>query len=765
LVTAPLHYAGLNPKSVAREAAAFAFFLLLAVIVTWPLAIRLSTGVSDPGDPLLNAWILDWDCYGFVHQLLHLFQAPILAPGHLPLAYSENMIGVALVVFPFWLFGAKAVALHSIAMILGFAMSGYGAYVLARVVTRSVPAALIAGIFHAYLSFRISHAAHVQIIWGGWLPLILAAIIVFHHNPSRRNAFLLAAAFVMNGLTNIYFLMFGGLALVLTIWLYAIVDGGFDRVYRRRLLAALIGAGIVLLPVLMPYAIVSQEYRMQRTIGDAASGSASWSDWLVPAPNNALWWPLLDPSLARAERNLFPGLVPLLLLIAAVLFTPGVAREAAPPTVRRFRVIDAFIFLCAILGYIGLANPTLFIHIGKRGYTGPDIPLTLLTILIIVRFRESIRAFIARSRFSSDAWAAFVWMLAGFAGSFGLNSFFGEFLFRRTIVFRSVRAMARFASLTYVGLVVWMALGIVALLAMTHRAWLRSAIVALLFVAIAVDVSPSMNWQYLEDPATDANVWIREHRKEIGGSTLELPMNNWGSPYLFMLGASVHHSPIMNGLSGFEPPIHRKLRESDEKLIFDDAFLDTLEKSGCALVVVNADLCGRQGPPIAKWIAHNVATGRMTFVRRFDHWVYGDWMFAVTRNAHVHGVRSDPTLQQYLDGKASYNASTFGRMDLPKLDSEVSGELLVTGWALSPHGIRSATVLINAGRIRFPATLTPRTDISATWPWYPKCPAPAFTARVPRSAGPRHSETDVQVEIVDGRGVATRFHDARIRWK
>src|ERR1041385_6854089 len=109
--------------------------------MTWPLAMRLSTGVSDPGDPLLNAWILHWDCYAFVHQPLHLFAAPIFSPAHLPLAYSENMIGIAILVFPFYLRGANAITLHSIATILGFAMSGYGAYVLARMVSDSPIAA------------------------------------------------------------------------------------------------------------------------------------------------------------------------------------------------------------------------------------------------------------------------------------------------------------------------------------------------------------------------------------------------------------------------------------------------------------------------------------------------------------------------------------------------------------------------------------------------------------------------------------------------
>src|SRR4029079_1228259 len=308
-------------QTILRESAAFAFFLALAIFFTWPLAIRLSSGVADQGDPLLNAWILEWDCYALVHQPLHLFDAPIFVPAHLPLAYSENMLGVALPLFPFWLPGASAITLHSLGMLLGFTLSGYGAWVLARVVARNNAAALVAGIFHAYVSFRISHVPHVQIISSGWLPLILAALVVFHRNPTRRNAALFAAAMVMNGLTNIYWLLFSAVAVAVTVWLYAIAERR-DATYWRRLLGAIVAAIVILLPVLAPYAIVSNEYKMKRMGGEALSGSASWMDWLVPAPNNALYAALPDPDLPRAERNLFPGFLALLLLFWSAVATP-----------------------------------------------------------------------------------------------------------------------------------------------------------------------------------------------------------------------------------------------------------------------------------------------------------------------------------------------------------------------------------------------------------------------------------------------------------
>ena len=136
-----------------RELALFAFYLIVAIVLTWPLASNLSTAVSDLGDPLLNAWILDWDCYALTHQPLHLFDAPIFYPAKYPLAYSEHLVGVALLVLPFWLAGLGAVTIHNIAILLGFALSAYGASVLARVVTnRFLPSALAGGALAAVLS-------------------------------------------------------------------------------------------------------------------------------------------------------------------------------------------------------------------------------------------------------------------------------------------------------------------------------------------------------------------------------------------------------------------------------------------------------------------------------------------------------------------------------------------------------------------------------------------------------------------------------------
>src|SRR5581483_1080083 len=144
-----------NPalRIAAREIGAFLFFLLLTVAFTWPLAIRLTTATSDLGDPLLNTWILDWDLYASTHDIAQIYQAPVFYPGKFPLAYSENLFGIALAAFPFYLAGCTPLAIYNLMVIFGFAFCGYGAWVLVRTATGSAPAALIAGVLYAFVPF------------------------------------------------------------------------------------------------------------------------------------------------------------------------------------------------------------------------------------------------------------------------------------------------------------------------------------------------------------------------------------------------------------------------------------------------------------------------------------------------------------------------------------------------------------------------------------------------------------------------------------
>ena len=88
----------------------------------------------------------------------------------------------------------------------------------------------------------------------------------------------------------------------------------------------------------------------------------------------------------------------------------------------------------------------------------------------------------------------------------------------------------------------------------------------------------------------------------------------------------------------------------------------------------------------------------------------------------------------------------------------------VSGWALSHYGVREVILRFDAGRKQFRADFTPRPDIEAMYPWYPQAPIAGFTRTFARRPAGLPRETDLQIEIVDGRGERTRLPNLFVPW-
>jgi hypothetical protein len=155
-----------------------------------------------------------------------------------------------------------------------------------------------------------------------------------------------------------------------------------------------------------------------------------------------------------------------------------------------------------------------------------------------------------------------------------------------------------------------------------------------------------------------------------------------------------------------------------------------------------------------------VDDGRLRFVRRFDHGVEGDWVF---RFGGEKNVSAD--LQRYITGHYSYNESTFGVLDQPRPNVLLKRGARFSGWAMSPWGIRQINLLLDNGALRIPATLMPDPDLSKAMPWYDATTRPRFVAQFVRRPWSVGRDTDVQVEIIDGRGERTLLEGRWFWWE
>src|SRR5205085_8590158 len=106
---------------------------------------------------------------------------------------------------------------YNVGILLAFALSGYAAYVLARVIGATPAAAIAAGCVFAFLPYRFTHLAQIQLLTAGWLALTLAAALAYTQSPTWRRAALFGAAFFLNGLACLHWFAIGTMTVAFSV--------------------------------------------------------------------------------------------------------------------------------------------------------------------------------------------------------------------------------------------------------------------------------------------------------------------------------------------------------------------------------------------------------------------------------------------------------------------------------------------------------------------------------------------------------------------
>ena len=183
-------------------------FALGTLILTYPLSVHPASLVRDPGDPLLFAWILAWMTKAIFSDPLHLFQANTFYPFPDSLAFTDAPLAIVPIAAPvIWLTGNPVLAVN-VATFVAFVPSGFFTYLLARHLTRSTSAGIVAGIVFAFAPYRIAHLGHLQLLTSQWMPL---ALLFLHRGlASRRwrDFWGFAACFLLQSLSALYYMLF-----------------------------------------------------------------------------------------------------------------------------------------------------------------------------------------------------------------------------------------------------------------------------------------------------------------------------------------------------------------------------------------------------------------------------------------------------------------------------------------------------------------------------------------------------------------------------
>ncbi|HKR65131.1 MAG TPA: hypothetical protein VJZ00_15465, partial [Thermoanaerobaculia bacterium] len=543
----------------------------------------------------------------------------------------------------------------------------------------------------------------------------------------------------------------------------------------------------ILLPFLIPYRIVSDKYNLKRPENEVRAGSGLWSDWLRANQRSRWYGNLVPEDQHRGEHEVFPGLAALFFVAAAIVMTrrralPRSAITHEPPHSRALRALDVAIAICGMLTILGaMAEPR--IRLGAFGHVifsirGVDVPLTAVILLTLVRLSirmplalgggegRTLRDAMRDSRFDVGAWIAMLWIAIGVLGTLGMNAFLHAFLYQRIEAYESIRAPGRWAVIAFAGMAVWIALGVEALL--ERRIGMRRvALACVLVLATIIDVLPVIQWEQALSEVAPVYRFVDHERI---GPVLEWPVDNWLA-FRYLLGSTHHRVMLMNGSSGWEGPLYRLMRIAWDEQKFADSFT-LAEQNGARLLIVHEHWM-KDSSKVREALRQAVDAKRIAFLRRFDHGVEGDFVFAITRNfpewqrlrapeaPDGAGQLPEQQLAAFLAGEPTYSNTTFGRMESPEWF--VKGPLHVKGWAISPRGVKEVNVLIDSGRRRYQALRTKRPEITKRYSWYFELDS-GFELVLPERPRGVSTWTDVQIELVDGAGNVTLLEDQPIRW-
>jgi len=611
-----------------REAAVFGVFCLLTALLTWPYVRYLRDVVVDEGDPYLVSWIMWWDYHQTFAHPLQLFHANVFYPYPYSLAFSEHMYGIAVIFFPLFALGFRPLTVHAIAMFVGFALCGYGAFRLGRTLTGCLTVAWVAGIAFAFTPFRLDQMSQLPYLWTVWIPFSLEALILFARHTSRRRAAWLGFTVFMLGLSSLTWLSFALVPMLLA----AMVLMTRHRLWREREfwqrgLCAIGIAGVALLPFTIPYYLVSRIYGFKRTIQEVKDNSAWPIHWLSIHPRMALWSRIGPTITPYARFRLFPGLLPVIFSALALVPRRQKSESLEPRNDAELSAArETGLFWLGVVVNVGIWLFVLF----DFGYIKSEFFLTGLTIAVIARCCIAYPYYLRRRHtnlvetvrgWKGDAlWLGTLLTVIGFLYSLGWNFFFYRICYDVIPLFRGMRMPTRGAAYAYLGLAILAGVGvkrIADVLSERRFHWNRKAVVIFMCALLLFEMNATPLAIIRGDISPDA-VTIRLKQTPMRGGLVMLPAGG-GYNHHHMLRAADHGKPLITATSGFAPPYEVAIENLTNSGPITSEFLDLLEKIPASYVVVLTHLV----PPERKAIYENffsraVANGRLRFINRFD---------------------------------------------------------------------------------------------------------------------------------------------------
>jgi len=496
------------------EIAVLLLFAIITILVTYPLINNLDTFAADSKDSLFTIWILAWNTNSFLHiDLKDIYNANIFYPYPSTVVFSENMFSLGLCALPLFLLTKNIIVTYNLLLILSFILSGYAAYFCIKEIIPSKYAAVLGGFCFAFNPWRFSnlHSLHLLAAW--WIPLCFWALLRYYKTSMIRYIIVFGIFFVLASLTSAYSMLFTASALficIIALFFISFRNELLFSLFKQRWKHLLLLSIIIIPPLFvtyLPYLRMSKLIPMSRPLILMQRRSLTGKSFFVPPGNNLLWANVIGPNAPSIREGLkiaYVGIIPFMLSMYGFFH---VMRKSSPK------------------------DRNLFFSFSLTG--------AMLTLLSFGPYLT-----LWNHRFKSPLLS--VWLLPGF---------------------QSTRAPGRLALLLYFFIGIFVAAGIY-YLEKKYCGTKKIMLIALSLAMMSEYISFPLEFfripQYGKCPP--AYAWLAKQPK---GPIMEVPLGSrdFEDPVDWTLFEAeytyysiFHWFPMLNGYSGFFPPLHMRAK-------------------------------------------------------------------------------------------------------------------------------------------------------------------------------------------------------------
>ena len=531
------------PARMPRVAVAALLCLALAIFHTWPIAVAPArSSLNYNADAELNAWIVSWIAYAIPHEPARLFAGNIFQPDDRALTYSEPLVVPALAGAPVRWMGGSAVLTFNLLLIAGLAATAFAGWWVVYQWTASFAGALVAGALLAFNTHLLTRLPHLQAAnaWGLVLTFFFTERLLGQQPGTAPQG---KTAFLRG--TAPLAVTLAAIAATSVYWLIfagvlmlALVATGGRSPAAIRQLAVACVLGALLALPVLLPYARLAGEGVRRPIEQAAQLSASPSAYLVSASVVDRGWS--RRFFTRDIDVLFPG------------------------------------FVALGLGAVGLV--------------------------------ATVRADTAARRRSL---ALLLAGLAGFVFSFGPVTLVYRMAFRALLPLQGLRVPARFGYLPLFAVAILAGLGVAALQRTAARPSLRIGPWRAPFAAVGIIAVAAVTIEAWHGPVTTTPFTgvpaIYSRLDAEPGSALLVEVPFWPAEAVFgnaeyVLNATGHRTPIMNGYSGYTPDSYR--RRAQWFWFFPEPWaIDAIRHEGATHVMVHLEQFGAEAEGVRAALA------------------------------------------------------------------------------------------------------------------------------------------------------------------